>query len=914
MKLNRLTRIAFYTLILFIPFLSQAARVDQWVDSVYASLSPRERVAQLFFPHLVIDDDANGRAAIRKYVLDEKVGGVLFGKGTTSSYASLASQAASQADVPIMISADAEWGLAMRLKDAPRFPHNIAIGAGRNLKAVEDYGREMAREFRRIGVTVDFAPVADVNSNPLNPVIGYRAFGEDPERVAELCRAFARGLEEEGVMAVAKHFPGHGDTSADSHKTIPKVERNAEQLGRNDLFPFKALINDGIGGIMVGHLNVPAIDPSGTPASLSKRIISGLLINDLGFDGLVFTDALEMKGAKSPDGINNCVAALRAGADVMLGSLNPSADIDAVMKALANGTLSAEAVEASVRKLLANKFYLCTDLPKRFSGNSLSTENTRNVMRELSRMSVIALSNDAGALPLGRTAGVAIIPVGGTASAFTATLRGLRPIDDNSGQVIVPILSSSREAVAKVSQLRKQYGDRLVPVFFMNPYKIQPFADAIFRLPTILIAGDNTPELQSAAAEGLCGLYSITGRMPVTVRDIGVCGDGVDVEGLVHAGGLPDDADRIAEMKDAIDSLVDRGLETGAFPGCQVLITRDGRVIYERNAGFTDNKHKTAVDENTLYDLASLSKIAGTLAGLMAADGKGVMKLSDTLDKFLEESRGTSKGDLTIRQLATHHTGMPPYLNVSGWLSDDSFQPGGLYSRQKSDHYPLRVARNIWAAENAPDSLVSYIVNGVNQSNSRVYRYSCLNYVMLAEALKSATRLPINRWLAREIYGPMKLDRIGYQPLDIFDESEIAATEYDGELRRQTVCGTVHDEMAAISGGIQGNAGLFANARSLTAIGEMFANHGNYNGQQIINRAVVNNYVRSGIGFDTSMGRRWRGHTGFTGTGMWLDPEQKIVVTILTNRVNPSRNNKAWNRLGFRSNIIKAVEKAFPVN
>lgn len=913
---------------------ANASEASHWVDSVFNTLTPRQRVAQLFIPHLVIQDNQQGRQALRKLVAEEHVGGILLGKGTVSSYAALNGYAQSLAEVPLMITADAEWGLAMRLKDAPRFPHNIALGAGDDLEAMEQYGREKARELRAMGITVDFAPVVDVNSNPSNPVIGYRSFGEDPERVAALAKAFTRGLETGGVMAVAKHFPGHGDTSSDSHKTLPVVSRSRSELDAVELLPFKTLIDDGIGGVMVGHLNVPSID-KGIPASLSPKVINGLLKKELGFDGIVFTDALEMKGAKVGDGTNNCVSALLAGADVLLGPGNTSSDIDAVMAAIKSGRLSQKRVDESVRKVLTHKFYLRA--PRKITTPTLMTEKTRSLMDALAEMSVTVVRDEDKLLPLSRDTRIAVIPVGGSATSFTEALPQSATVLSDAGAdlgdydvVVAPVVSSSSSAVAALTKLKEKAGRRLVAVMFMNPYKMKDFAPVLKGLLTVVSVGDDTSTLQRAAARGLQGLFEVRGHMPVSVSGVARVGDGVTIAKIAGKS-----MSAVEMMERTIDSLINVGLDRGAFPGCQIVVMQGGRIVLERAAGYISTKKEARVTPSTLYDLASVSKLAGTLVAAMKASD--LLSTEDTLGRFIPDAGDKSR--LTVRQLMTHRSGLPASMNPYRFAFDpDSYDgqlfssrrsdlysinagPGmwgnsdarlrhDIFSRTRSDEFNMKVSDHLWASEAAADSLTSYIIRNVSVKPSKGYVYSDVNYLLLGDIVERATGRRLDKYLTENVYVPMDLDRICYMPLDLFVTNEIAATENDMMIRRQRVHGTVHDESAAVAGGVAGNAGLFANARSLAAVGQMLIDGGVYDGKRILPEKVVRRFMDSKIGFDSRDGGRWIGHTGFTGTCMWLDRKRDIVVVILTNRVNPSRENSAWKRLNFRNAVVDAVSEA----
>ncbi len=525
------------------PHIDPAA--EKWADSVMATLSPRQRAAQLFIPRLDITDDATGYATLKKIVADEGMGGFLLGKGTLSSYANLINKGQSYAAVPLLVTLDGEWGLSMRVTDAPRFPHNIAIGAADDPELTRAYGREVARECRLTGIQVDFAPVLDVNSNPDNPVISYRSFGEDPDLVSRLGAAFCRGMADEGVMAVGKHFPGHGDTSTDSHKTLPTVDHSLQTLKDVDLKPFEVAMRSGMDGIMVGHLRVPELDPSGIPSSLSSTITTGWLQDSLGFNGLIFTDALAMKGA-ARTGENNCVSALRAGADILLSSASPVADLNAVVAAVKTGNLKQDVIDARCRKLLIHKYNLgLAKHPQTDTENivrRVNSEESRRIINELSRKSITILRNNDSAIPLAGKQ-IVIISIGApAANTFTRecesignvrcfSLDGASAIPaatvsaiKNADEVVIAVFkdsTSSRAAFAKAAAIRPAIG-----VFILNPFRIPKFT-GLDSLRALMLAYDNIPELNVAAAKALFGKNAVGGRLPVNLPGVGSIGDGL---------------------------------------------------------------------------------------------------------------------------------------------------------------------------------------------------------------------------------------------------------------------------------------------------------------------------------------------------------------------------------------------------
>ncbi len=914
---------------------------EAWVDSVYHSLTPRQRVAQLFIPHLTITDTPDGRARIKKFV-DNGVGGLLLGKATIGDYARLNDYAQSLAKVPLMITADDEWGVAMRLKDATRFPTNIAIGAGDDLEAVEEYGRRVADQCRALGITVSFAPVADINSNPDNPVIGYRSFGEDPGRVAALVSAYARGMQQGGVLAVAKHFPGHGDTSTDSHHTLPELKYGRERFDTVEFVPFKAAINAGIDGIMVGHLTVPKLDPSNRPASLSKPITTGILKEEMGFDGLVFTDALEMAGAQVP-GQNNCVLAFEAGADMLLGSKAPVADIDALLKAVESGRISQQRLDESVRKVLRYKYRLGLtsrqhiDVPN--AQRNVNTPAASAADEALGRMAVTVLRDEEGLLPV--TGSATVTPVGGKGTVFIDECRRLQGSADTGKPVyIVPVFSAKGDAPARFASLCRQYGGSIIPVFFINPYKLKAFAGALKQCKTVIVVGDDTRGCQLAAAQAIFGKFTPGGRLPVNVPGVASLDEHETAELFTPAADvmqLPAEldslevaeqyVDSIEAMTSAITRLAQRGLDAKAYTAIQVLVLKDGETVYELNAGFTDANQNVPVTANTMFDLASVSKVAGTTAALMTAYDDGLFELNDRLDEYLPQLKGDPKGRTTIKEYMFHETGLPAGLNYFRVALDTATycgrgEPGpgarlrtDLYAASPSTAYPDQVAEGIFAIPTARDSILNAIY--AIEPKSHEYKYSDLNFCLLMAAEEQMTGAPHEVWFDEFVARPLGLERTMYWPSRFFDADAFAATEYDGNVRRQRMRGFVHDETAAFSGGVQGNAGLFSNARGLAQWMQMLLNGGvSSNGERLLDAETVDTFLntrsksgRRGLGFDVK--GPFIGHTGFTGTCFWMDPRRDLAVVVLTNRVYYGRNNAAWRANDPRAAILQVVSQTY---
>ncbi len=958
-----------------LPATDRAIEARAWADSVMARLTTEQRVAQLFVPRLDYVASRDGIAAIRRIVANTGIGGFLLGKGSLTDYATLINEAQSVAHVPLLVTLDGEWGLAMRINDAPRYPYNMSLGAIRDTRLLYSYGSEVGRQCRAVGINVDFAPVLDVNSNPSNPVIGYRSFGDDPERVASLGVAFAHGLESAGVMSVAKHFPGHGDTSTDSHKTLPTVAHGRSTLDRVDLMPFNAYINAGLSGIMAGHLRVPALDSSGAPASLSTKISTKLLRDNMHFSGLLFTDALAMKGAVHRNE-NNCIAALRAGADVLLSPASLESDIRAVVEAVRKGRLSKKIIDDRCHRLLVYKYLLGIHRFRPADVASIkkvvNAPQSRMVLDSLADAMITAVSNADNLLPL-RALGssrIAVVTIGAPASSpFARYCAKYAPVDIYSIEggtpsqsllqklrkadvVVAAVFShdtSARTVFSKLTDI-----SRLVPVFFINPYKMAPFASALSDVATLVAAYESLPSIQRAAAEAVFGGIDVDGRFPVDVSGIARSGEGVSIPKVRLGYATPLSVGLNPSISSTVDSIAEAAVEAQAVSGCQVLVAKDGQIVLEKAFGKIDFGNAPEVTTETLFDLASVSKTNATLVGLMKAIDEEVIKLSDRIGDHIAELDSTDKGDITIRQLLFHESGMPAVINIYRLALDRSTYNGAIFSSTPSDDYSIKMGRDeygnnsarlrsdIYSSEESDefpypvadgifvsDQGIDAVIDAVHSAplHSKRYDYSCLNFMLLKEIQERATGVDLDQWIDTEIYGPLGAWHTAFLPLQRFPKSQIAATENDRFLRRRHIHGYVHDEMAAFSGGISGNAGLFSTAADVAKLCQMWLCDGAYGGEQIIAKSTARTFTtlkspsgRRGLGFDLlafnrSLGSpkassNTFGHTGFTGTCFWIDPERNLIFVFLGNRVNPSRDNAAWLATNPRGAILRAVYDA----
>ena len=944
----------------------------RWVDSVYNSLTEQERIGQLVFPKVVTTQGANTKATLRRLVEKGHVGGILFTEGSVSQYVEMTNYAQSLSKVPLLMTFDGEWGLAMRIKETTRFPNNMAIAAARDAENLSYlYGKEMGRQCQAIGIQVNFAPVADVNSNAANPVIGYRAFSEDPEEVTRLVNAYSRGLEEYNVQAVAKHFPGHGDTNSDSHKTLPTVNKSKAQLEQTELVPFRAFIEDGGSGIMMAHLKIRALDKSGQPMSLSPKAHK-FLRDELGYEGLIYTDALGMKGAVTVDGTNSSIAALKAGADVLLSPINPVDDINAILAQVKAGKISRSLIEDRCKRVLTYKYILgmangVHELDLEEVKKVLNDPSATETNQRVSAAVFTALVNKNNTLPIGNLSGrkIAVVTPGlPESNAFTEMCRRYAPVDVVSGtltaskinslkdydDVIVLITNDKADTKSAVTRLSEL--DNLVSVFLIEPYKMAKLSTLVKASKAVILGYDDTPVLRDFAAQAVFGGIKVDGRLPVTLKGLFERGTGIDLPKTRLSYTAPQLAGMSATLTDSIDSLMNMALEKKAMPGAQVLIARHGNVVHNKAYG-AQTAGGEPVTPFTLYDLASVSKTIGTLPGVMVAVDKGLMSIDEPLSTYIRNLQGGDKEDLLVREFLFHETGMPAALNMFSLMMDTATYSGALTkSKPDSDHpiliqkglyghkdaklrtdlvssvptreFPIKMAEGMYVGPATIDTIMARIYNS-SLRPTKEYNYSCLNFALLKDGEERATGMPHQQWCDSLIWAPIGAWTMGYNPAERFPLNQIAPTEKDTYLRKQTMHGYVHDEMADFLGGVSGNAGLFANADDIAKICQMWLNGGEYGGVRIMSPETVELFTttvsptcRRGLGFDkpdtvnpdnsptTSIANASTyGHTGFTGTVFWVDPENDLIVVFLTNRVNPSRDNPAFASSGIRPAIMR---------
>ncbi|MGB4847707.1 MAG: glycoside hydrolase family 3 N-terminal domain-containing protein [Saprospiraceae bacterium] len=946
----------------------QSLNESIWVDSVFRTLTLDEKIGQLFMIRAHSDLGEEHINSVKSQIKKYSVGGLCFFQGTPEKQATLTAEYQKLSQIPMLVSMDAEWGLGMRLKTkALSFPHQLMLGAVQNVDNIEAMGFAIGKQLEALGVQVSFSPVADINNNALNPVIGDRSFGEDKYDVSSRAVAYMKGLKASGVMASGKHFPGHGDTDVDSHFDLPVISHSMERLKDIELYPFQQLINAGLPSMMVAHLHVPAIDSTPLMSStLSRPTINDLLKNEMGFKGLVFTDGLEMKGVtKNYDAGEVATMAFNAGNDILLLSDN----IDLAFTTLKNGfksrKLDINLLNEKVRKILAAKYNLGLDslvLPSAERATAMAFDPYAVGIKDLLiEEAITVVQNKRALIPMVNLQDpkIATLAIGSTQpTTFQNRLdsyvkakqffvpSNLTDVDIPSllkdlkgySRVIVSIhvltnkpadnFGLTKDILQLVQNLNRQ--QEIIVVIFGSPYSLKYFEN----IDHLIMAYEDNPETEDITAQGLVGVYGFKGKLPITASNIFPLHQGYTTPSLKRLGySVPERVGMCSDSLKMISDIVDQMIKVHAAPGCQVLIAREGRIIYEKAFGHHTYEPTDSVNLTDLYDLASVTKVAATTLSVMRLYQEGILSIHKTLGDYLPWLRGSNKEHMLIDRVMAHHAGLQSWIpfyeaTLPQYRLRHSL-PQDIYCSDPDAKYCIPVAQDIFMEGNYIDSMRQEIYSSpLNQDGQ--YVYSDLGFIMLAEIIKRETGVTLDQYVDSVFYRPLGLDRIGFKPLQRFSPDEIVPSEYDDYFRCQVVQGYVHDMTSAMLGGVSGHAGLFSNAEDLAVLFQLLMNKGYYGGQQYLDPYVIDvftsryqNSTRRGIGFDmkeldhtksqlTSMysSPATYGHTGFTGICVWNDPQSKLVYVFLSNRTYPSMNNKLLSTYNIRERIHSRAYRA----
>lgn len=942
---------------------------QRWVDSVFQKLTPDERIAQLIMVAAYSNRDQAHTHAISELVQKYKIGGLVFFQGGPVRQARQTNFYQSLAKVPLLIAIDGEWGLGMRLDSTISYPYQMTLGAIGNDSLLYRMGNEVGRQCRRIGIHVNFAPVVDVNNNPNNPVINFRSFGEDKDNVSRKSIQYMRGMQDNHILTTAKHFPGHGDTDADSHYDLPVIKKSRAQLDSLELYPFRKIIEAGVGGIMVAHLNVLSLDSTKSrPSTLSRPIVTDLLKKELGFTGLIFTDAMNMRGVTKhyQPGVADAMAIL-AGNDVLEFTEDVPRTINEIKRAIREKRITQAEIDARCRKMLAAKAWVGLDKyqPVNLTNlvRDLNTPQARLLNRQLTEASLTLLRNQNSQVPLQRldTLSIASVSIGAsqptafqkmlgkytTVRHFTLSAQAsadeIRRVKNELARynlviagIHVPSVRPTRnygitENMQKaVSEIVSTTAQKKLVCHFGNPYTLPKFETT--GSDVLLLTYQDNANAQEAAAQAIFGAISAPGKMPVSVSAEFRLWNGLGMKAIRRLKyTFPEEAginSQLLEQK--IDSVVQIALAQKATPGCQVLVAKNGKVIFHKTYGYLTYDSPRPTQEDDLYDLASVTKVTTSAPALMRLSDEGKFSLDKTLATYLPEYKRSNKKDIIFRDILTHQAQLTAWIPF--WketVKKNGERRASLFRTDSSRRFPVKIVDNLWLSKKYCRTIYRRIDKSPLLAEKK-YVYSDLSYYIYPSLVQIQTGQPFETYLKETFYRPLGATDLTYKPLRYYPKDRIVPTEYDSLFRKTLIYGTVHDEGAAMLDGLSGHAGLFGTANDLAKLMQMYLQMGEYGGQRYIREATLREWTRyndqhfsrRGIAFDKpdpkSPGLSAAadaspdsfGHSGFTGTFVWADPQHQLVYIFLANRVYPTRNNNRLSSLNIRTGVHQAIYDA----
>lgn len=933
----------------------------QWVESTYASMTLEEKVGQLFMVDLFSSDPPSKIDRVKNLVTNYHIGGVIFSKGGPVRQAHINNQLQDLAKTKLLIAMDAEWGLAMRLDSTYAFPWNMTLGAIEDASLIYEVGKRIGQHNKRMGVHINFAPVLDINTNPLNPIIGNRSFGEDRDNVTLKAMAFMQGMQSEGVLANGKHFPGHGDTDTDSHKTLPTVLFSEIHIDTVELHPYKKLFSRGLASVMIAHLNIPALEPRNMPVSLSERVVSELLQEKLGFQGLVFTDALNMKGAadyKNPGEVD--LAAFLAGNDILLISEDVPKAHQLIIENYQKGTITEERLAHSVKKILMAKYkvglHAYQPVNTQYLYQDLNSVKEDALYEKLLENAVTVVKNTDQTVPIKTLENkkFAYVHFGDdSGDAFFNQLNKYTQVDQVKGasldelikkletydQVIIGFHKSNENPWKGFKFTQKELTwiyeiartNRVILTVFARPYALMDLKTTT-HFESIVIGYQNSKIAQEVTAQILFGAREAKGKLPVSAG----ADFPVNTQILTHllgrlTYGVPETVGMNSQKLKKVDSLAQEVIRRKMAPGLQISISKSGKVVYQKSFGHHTYEKNISVENHHVYDLASLTKILAATPVLMKMKDEGHLSLKSTLGDLLPEYQGTEKANISVQAMFSHYAKFRSWIPFYKQTLDSITKKldSRYYSTEYSASFPLRVSKGIWANTEIEDFVFQTIKDSKLNKDLK-YLYSDLPFYLVKKIAENQYEIPFDQLVQQSLFDPLGANLIGFNPTRKFGLDQIPPTEMDLSFRGEIVHGYVHDQGAAMLGGVSGHAGLFSNANDVNKIMQLFIQRGFYGGQRYFDPETLDTFntcyycprnVRRGVGFDKpQLGKSGPtcgctsqssfGHSGFTGTFTWADPENEIVYVFLSNRTFPDAENRLMISSNIRSDIQQAIYDA----
>ncbi|MEP7142324.1 MAG: glycoside hydrolase family 3 N-terminal domain-containing protein [Ferruginibacter sp.] len=948
---------------------------NAWVDSVFKTLSPDEQIAQLMVVRLSTYDSKNKTAIffddkVDSLVRQYNIGGVCLFQGSPVKQATIINRLQADAKTPILMCIDAEWGVGMRMIDSVLpLPHQMMLGAVPDAGIAYQYGRLVGEQCKRAGIQVNYAPVVDINNNPNNPVINDRSFGEDKYKVALFGIQYMKGLQDMGVLSCAKHFPGHGDVSVDSHFDLPVINKSMAQLDSLELYPFREIFKAGIGSVMIAHLFIPAIDSSANRAtSISKNNVTGLMRNQLGYQGLTFTDALEMQGVKKyfPNG-EASVQSLIAGNDMLCLPGDVPMAIKKIKAAIRHKKISWQDIEIHCKKVLMVKYqYGLTQLKPVNTENLTSDLNSKvSGMRKLIAENALTILNKTddsffSLAPVKNNKKGDVIYVGigiSTDNGFAKRLRA----DYNADVIYFNYLQDAGRILSTIEIIKKRYKKVIIGVhkynripannFGISPYAIDlvkqlqeqtnsvtfvfgnPYAIKNFCSSKNLVACyEDDDIIQNTAADLLQGKITAKGKLPVTVCDVYPFGTGIIGSDFSLPRANPDELGMDVVQLGKIDSIANNAISKGATPGCVVLVVKDGRIGYYKAFGHYNYDNAEPVTTGSVYDMASVTKICATTISTMKLYEEGKIDLKKTLGDYLPMVKGSNKEHLLIEKILLHQAGLVAYIPFYKETLDSAGAPlTKYYATAQNDSFHTRVAENLFLRNDYLDTMYKRILQSPLGPADK-YVYSDNDFIFMGKIVEAVSGMSLDEYVKKEFYTPLALTTAGFKPREHLTLNQVAPTEMEKQFRRQLIRGDVHDPGSAMFGGVAGHAGLFSDAYDIAVIMQMLMNGGEFNGRRYFQKETVDLFTayhsdisRRGYGFDKpekdnntrpepypclSASPLTFGHTGFTGTCTWADPAKKLVYVFLSNRVCPVGDNPLLGKMNVRPAIHETIYRA----
>ena len=948
-----------------LPESTKNAAEKHWVDSIFQQLTVKQKIAQLIMIRAHSDKGADYIAQVEDLIKKYEVGGLCFFQGTPTKQISLVNQYQSISKIPLLVGIDGEWSLGMRLKETMSFPRQLMLGAIQNNDLIYKMGREIGIQMKRVGVHVNFAPVADVNNNAANPVINTRSFGEDRENVTQKCIAYMKGMQDEGILACAKHFPGHGDTNVDSHYDLPIIPHNRSRLDSIELYPFKELAKQGIASFMVAHLNIPALDNRpNRPSTLSHAIITGIARGEMNFDGLIFTDAMEMKGVTKYFEKGQAEAeAILAGNDILLLPEDVQAAITLIEKYLAEGTIDTAQIDASVKRVLSAKYKvgLHTFKPLSLEGvyKDLHKPSALTNRTQLIKEAITLVKNEKNFLPIKRidTLSLASLSIG--AENITPFQKRLisygkietfqvgKEISTEQQNTLLAKLSTKECVIVGLHDMNafsaKNFGftpselsflkrlnekTKLILVVFGSPYSLIHFEN----IPVLITAYEGDSLTQDLTAQALFGVFALKGKLPVSVAKNMQFGDGIITKGGMRMGYSSPEIHRMnIDTLGHLKNIIQQAIEVGATPGGVVLVAKNGDIIYEEAFGNQDYTSNKPVEVDDIYDIASITKVAATTLAIMRMQEQGLIDIEKPLSLYLPALLETNKKDMTIADIMAHRAGLQnwiPFFERTLISKKPPVLNENYYQSKLSPEFSIPVTERIYLRTDFRDSLLNDIYKSALDKPNR-YQYSDLGFYLLAEMVKVTTGQFLDEYVTEHFYKPLGLTSTGFNPWKWADLTRVAPSEVDNYFRGQKLHGYVHDMGSAMLGGVSGHAGLFSNARDLAVLLQVILFKGEYGGMTFFKPETIQKFtshhpksIRRGIGWDmqqpntptTHMSSKASyqtfGHTGFTGPVIWSDPKEDLIFVFLSNRTFPTMRNGLLTRLYTRRLLHGMVYKS----